>query len=524
MRRRCGYECGILGQHRRGGGTGRSHLASGYAYRTGRAQSDQRQRTAVTHRRLDTGAIQRRRSNVIVGFVLAVAWALILGACGGGPGLDEMALGGFEQPGHDYTKSAYQSPNYHPYETGSHVYVWGDTVYLGGDLEPKEALRHVGTDNGISYFMGASRDGVGVGRIRNYEEDLITRDGSGSAFLSSDGFYPFRVKPRVWIHERFSDYPAIAAALEDSIRILNDALPPEFQLKIAGMLTGSLLHEGDIAIALAPPDFLREPCGEEAIACAINDIPFLANYTESALLLIPDDFDTSEYMLPRTVIVHELLHALGIQGHVDSIEFPDSIMGTSGDFFPNPGFTIHRIDREVLQIMYMSQRTEAYNDWGEWSDTSLHLVGRSEDDFTHFGVALFNGLPQPWARGRLPDSDLADNRKLTGRVSWEGLLLGFSGPSPVIGDVKLEVMLSRLADPQDLKFRDIYFVNRFESTGPDRWFPARNLDYKVDIEGNGFWHSSNQGHITGAFLGPEHEGMGGTIKRTDLVGAFGGTR
>ena len=242
------------------------------------------------------------------------------------------------------------------------------------------------------------------------------------------------------------------------------------------------------------------------------------------MLLIPDDFDTSEYMFPRTVIVHELLHALGIQGHVDSIEFPDSVMGTSGDFFPNPGFTIHRIDREVLQIMYMSQRTRTYNDWDEWSDTSLHLVGRSEDDFVHFGVALFNGLPQPWARGRLPDSALADNRELTGRVSWDGLLLGFSGPSPVAGDVRLEVMLSRLAAPQDLKFRDIYFVNRFESEGPDRWFPTRNLDYKVAIEGNGFWHSSDEGHITGAFLGPEHEGMGGTIKRTDLVGAFGGTR
>ena len=36
-------------------------------------------------------------------------------------------------------------------------------------------------------------------------------------------------------------------------------------------------------------------------------------------------------MYPRKVIVHELLHALGIVGHVDSIEFPDSIMGTSGE-------------------------------------------------------------------------------------------------------------------------------------------------------------------------------------------------
>ena len=203
-------------------------------------------------------------------------------------------------------------------------------------------------------------------------------------------------------------------------------------------------------------------------------------------------------------------------------------MGGAGDFFPNPGFTISRIDREVLQIMYMQQRTDRYNDLTEWSDTTHHMVGRSDDDNVHFGVALFNGLPQPWARGEFPDTLMTNNRRLTGRVSWEGLLLGFSGVSPIAGDVELDVNLVELAravpPAQDLKFRDIYFVNRFESEGSDRWFPNRNLDYKVDIVGNEFGHSSSEGQIRGAFLGSEHEGMAGTIKRTDLVGAFGGTR
>ena len=85
-------------------------------------------------------------------------------------------------------------------------------------------------------------------------------------------------------------------------------------------------------------------------------------------------------------------------------------------------------------------------------------------------------------------------------------------------------MLGRLDAPQDLKFRDIYFLNRFESEGPDRWFPTRNLDYKVDIARNQFLHRSNEGLIRGVFLGLEYQGMAGTIKRTDLVGAFGATR
>ena len=454
--------------------------------------------------------------------VLAIG---LLAGCGGGGELDVVTPG--ELDSHNYTKSAYQSPNYHPYQTASHAYVWDDTIYIGGDLEPREELRHVGTENGIRYFMGASRDGVGIDRIRNYESDLITKNDSPliSVLLSSDGFYPFRVQPKVWIHDRFLEYPGTTLALTDSIKILNDALPPEFQIQFAGTFSADELppyREGEILATLLPADTIKGRCGADAVACASSTL--LGAYTRSAILRIPDDFDTSQYTLPRMVIVHEFLHALGIQGHVDSIEFPDSIMGTAGDFFPNPGFTIHRIDREVLQIMYMQQRTDRYNDYGEWSDTTLHIVGRSEDEVVHFGVALFNGLPQPWARGRLPDSALTDNTNLTGGVSWNGQLLGFSGPSPIAGDVELEVALSSLDDPQDLRFQDIYFVNRFESEGDDRWFPSRNLDYEVDISGNTFSHASTEGLITGAFLGPEHEAMGGTIKRTDLVGAFGGTR
>ena len=194
------------------------------------------------------------------------------------------------------------------------------------------------------------------------------------------------------------------------------------------------------------------------------------------------------------------------------------------NFSLNPGFVLNRIDREILQIMYMSQRTDRYNDWDEWSDTSFHFFARTEDESVNYGVALFNGLPQPWARGVEPGMPIANNPYLSGRASWLGSLLGFSGVSPIIGGARLDVELSRLNEPQDLKFRDIAFFNRLGSDDPDRWFPTRNLNYKVDIYGNGFWHSSEEGQIAGFFLGENHEGMAGTIKRTDLVGAFGGTR
>ena len=147
-------------------------------------------------------------------------------------------------------------------------------------------------------------------------------------------------------------------------------------------------------------------------------------------------------------------------------------------------------------------------------------------------MALFNGLPQPWVRGGLaPETDLADNWRLRGTATWAGSLLAYSGPSPLAGDAELEVDLATVSDAENeqaLRFRDIYYINRAEmadrsDTSP-RWFPTRDVDYAVRVSGNVFANVDGDGFVTGAFLGAGHEHMGGTVKRTDMVGAFGGSR
>lgn len=464
--------------------------------------------------------------------VLAVSLAtILLFGCGGGSMQGELTS-------HDYSRPAQSSPNYHAYTTGSHVYQWAGSVHVGGDVEPRDKLRRIGTYNGITYSMGASRDGAGVRRIENYNDDLITEDGTVSPVFSDKGFYPFVVKPKIWLDDRLAallldEDPATRAfwnVLLSSINILNDALPPEFQIEFGNPADGSRYSQGSVLVRYVPATEIEAICSGGA-ACSKAFI--IGDRTWRSDIVIPDDIDMTKRQTALTIIVHELLHALGIRGHVDSIEFPDSIMGKFADFFPNPGFTIHRIDREVLQIIYMSQHSDRYNDYGEWTDTSLHLVGESEDGNVNFGVALFNGLPQPWARGMAPDRILGFNPAtglierpyyLFGSVTWEGALLAFSGISPVVGDARLTVRMNDLDEKQDLKFSDLTFFNKLEETGDERWFPVREIDYKVSMDVNGFYYSSDNEHVRGVFLGPEHEGMAGTIKRTDLVGAFGGTR
>ena len=443
--------------------------------------------------------------------------AAVLAACGGGGPPASLAPESFS---FDYQGTVDVRHSYTAYATRSHAFVSLGKVYIGGDHEPRENLRHIIEQNGIHYSMGASRDGVGVDRLRNYEADL-------KAGGVGHDFNPFGVQPRLWLDDQFlaSGREGLLEAVSDSVNLLNDALPPEYQIRFAGTRPRSAAGAGEIMVNLYSPGTL--PCGSaSAVACAQNSIPGIL--TTSATLSLPTDFDVSGYSYTRSTIVHELLHALGIQGHVDSVEFPDSIMGTSGEFFPNIGYVIGRVDREALQIMYMTQRTDLYNDWGEWSDTSLHLMGETDDRELRFGVALFNGLPHPWAKGEAPRTTLAANSSLSGSATWRGSLLGFSGPSPIAGGAQLRVSLSTLSDPaneQDLRFSDIYFLNRIEDADP--WFPTRNIDYKVTVTDNGFVNVPVVGEtdlVTGAFMGAAHEHMGGTVKRTDMVAAFGGTR
>ena len=451
--------------------------------------------------------------------------AFLLTACGGG----ELAL--TPEVSHNYTPTAGTRHTYAPYAspTRKHVTTLLE-IHIGGDVEPRERLDLAyTTEDDINIYMGASRDGVGVDRLENYEADLL-------AASWTNGFRPFVLWPYLYVDSDLMkpEHLGIRLALFDSLFLLNDALPPEFQIVYAGTQDTFFLDDiafvypGQIVVSLEDRTSISINCGATAVACASTG-------SSKALVRLPDDMDTSEFTYPRSVIVHELLHALGISGHVDSIEFPDSIMGTAGEYIPNARHIISKIDREVLQIMYMSQLTDDYNDWGEWTDTSFHLMGQREDEAMQFGVALFNGLPQPWARGTYPHSRLADNPGLVGRATWTGRLVGFSGPSPLGGQAELEVDLRTVADEEsehDLRFRDIFYVSRIENTDrtstSSRWFSTRNIDYKVSVIDNTFANVIAEGYeegwVDGAFMGEEHEHMAGTVKRTDMVGAFGGSR
>ena len=130
--------------------------------------------------------------------------------------------------------------------------------------------------------------------------------------------------------------------------------------------------DGEVFVGLVSPDEVHSACkDDQATACAWAQRRTSRKETMlRAWLILPDDLDELEFVRARGVIAHEMLHALGIQGHVTSREFPDSIMGTHSGSGTNQVHILGRSDREVLQASYMSRHPERYNDWGSWDDTA----------------------------------------------------------------------------------------------------------------------------------------------------------
>ena len=235
-----------------------------------------------------------------------------------------------------------------------------------------------------------------------------------------------------------------------------------------------------------------------------------------------------------TILVHELLHALGMTGHANPVRFPNSIIKAKIDYDSVMGHVMYPVDREALQAAYSvlepgASPEQIAEDLGPWDDTSIHLRGDIEFPRGHvaFGVASRNGLAQPWAFGPTPLTDLADNPVLSGTATWSGRLLGFTPAVEAVGGaaglaVELETLDGRL-DFTNLEYWRANTAPGEIDTGT-MWGDG-DLQYLLNVRGNTFVQAGGDaGTATGAFFGARHEAMGGVLERTDLTAGFGGTR
>ena len=451
------------------------------------------------------------------------------------------------------------------------------TLHVGAGIAPPgDQLAEASMHNGVAVSHGIVRDGVGADEVFAY----LSRQVNAGEFKTTQGLETFSVQPTVRLAEGTND--EFVGLTVRAVQLINAALPYNKRIVLSSDLATPLaaiddVPDGEIFIDFVPWEdwnSLRKPQRGTAAGIAEGQAESIFNHDAgqwevqemraghiwidrnamlTAWVLNPetrqwkktvlenyvDDTDAITKFYPEqsviSVLVHELLHALGIRNHADPARFPNSIMNVRReDYGGVPGYVIYPIDREAVQAAYRvlepgTLPNQLFEDLGPWDDTSAHIRGdfASLGGSVSFGVASRNGLAQPWAFGPTPWTDLADNQMLSETVTWSGRLLGFTPIVEVVGGAAdLGVDLETLAGQLDFTNLEHWGANAVPGQiGTGAIWGDGVLGYTIGVHGNIFIQTGgDEGMVTGAFFGTAHEAMGGVVERTDLTASFGGTR
>lgn len=238
--------------------------------------------------------------------------------------------------------------------------------------------------------------------------------------------------------------------------------------------------------------------------------------------------------LIQQVLLHEIVHALGILDHLPT-SF-DTIMESHNpgprQGIDQPLSILYPADREALRALYgrLQNGDTPVADLGSWASTSLHIAGNSPH--ANFGVALRNGYAEAWAHGHNPgefccDFDLGDNPDLSGSATWNGALLGLTPDAAVVaGTAAIRVNLLSMTGRANFTGLETWGANAAPgAAGTGATWVDGGLGYAISVRGNTFRETGGDaGRLTGIFTGQSHEGATGTLERNDLTAAFGASR
>ena len=459
----------------------------------------------------------------------ALLSALMLVGCGGGGGGGSVSM--TEQPSipseprpqpPSATNNEYRI---HPGLTASDarrspIYRTGNLLRIGVDQgagPERLPVTQVPGFPDVQFRYGTIRDGAGAAELKSY---LSSVEGQYAGLSRRLAGYEVRVIGSSSATER----RRVLAA----VQLVNAALPENAKLSVGTPLPGFSLKD-----TVNSNGRYFGSSRELANTIHVEFVPQAEFYDQGAA-----GTSWGEYMLMsrgtfpayaderKAVILmaHELVHSLGIGGHVPD-RF-DTIMEVGGRIYDSaqgsrqPASLLYPIDREALRALYgpLLHSTDP-NDLGPWASTSEHLfVGNAHGAF---GVARRNGYAEAWAYGVAPRTDLASNRSLSGSVNWQGALVGFTPAAErVAGDAGITVNLPTMAG--SAAFNNLVTV-RADGQTP-RWNDG-DLHYSIAVRGNTFVETGGDaGRLTGVFAGRSHEVAGGTLERSDLTAAFGASR
>ena len=311
----------------------------------------------------------------------------------------------------------------------------------------------------------------------------------------------WRRPPVVKYFPSLPEYSHVAVEyLRFAVAELNDALPPEMEVQWGGAFEFSLatLSEDDFEGLIVVGVGDLQPLFEHGIALGAA-IPVQPHDTTPdggvVVGLDPTAIRLSE-QTDYEVFIHEMLHALGLWGHVPSGRYgPDELMDNRA-----------RLPRLVKEHHYLAL-VHHYdpNYLGGWNGDYEILRGDTGD--VGYEVWLMNdglawpiyGFGQDWANAPL--------RELGGSASWRGGLVGYTSARRFVEGTS--------ALDYDFQGDRLSANFTWDGGGTARY-------YRVETGSLGtFYAEDAMGAMHGLFLGDDHEYASGSLDRTDITAAFG---
>lgn len=374
------------------------------------------------------------------------------------------------------------------------------------------SLPSSGQRDGALIRYGRLNDGVDATTVASYLEGGLLDDGQVRRHAS----------PPV-LRVVGTPGPEHTERLVRAVQLVNAALPPDWRITMPA--DGGLFARGSIEVEFMP-----------SLAAGAGETHYWVDFADAGhgLDRARIEIDLSNYTmgderLAVQVLAHEIMHALGMLGHLP--EHFDTILEAH-----NPGPRQDAV--QPLSILYIEDRDALRALYGRldngdtpsvglspWSSSSLHIAGNGR--YANFGVALRNGYAEPWAHGYLPDGELADNGTLGGSANWSGALLGFTPDAQAVaGDAVIGVNLGTLTGRADFTNLEAWAENAAPgAAGTGATWGDGTLGYVIAVMGNTFRETGGDaGRLTGIFTGAAHVGAAGTIERSDLTAAFGASR
>ena len=485
----------------------------------------------------------------ILGIVLAIAVALTLTACGGGgtdtPGVGsgpvtpplaqpDRLVGAHIRTGEGRTVGI--GPAFRHASPGP-----GDlaTVTAGGTLHSGDWRDPLGRDGSagaadLLAFVQAFQD----------EEDA---EGGGDLIIGRPGGpKTLRIGQGASRAER--------ATVDEALRILNTVLPWDRRLRLgtdvatpvprAAIAADAIhLHFTD-GKAAWPAPAAGDPSWDDAvlgIGAASFDPATLEPRAGEAWIDRTHPALRAGRAAPLAVVLHELLHALGIAAHVDGDQYPTSILQPYTDPAVDPVLYVTRDGAALRALPRLTPgkrvRDLTAADFGPWETTGFHLLmantlGGANTEDLQAGLGWRNGLATPWAYGPEPDRTVAH---LGATARWDGTLLGFtrSDGRTVRGEAAITADFERDNGRADFTALEAWPHRRHPGNpGTGTQWGDGDLGYTLRVwetgRLSGFDSAASPGDdpgvVTGVLVGTAHEGATGVLEHPDLAAAFGGVR